>query len=98
MPRRRGTTMRRARQWTVAAAVAGLLVTTLPASGATPRPGVDDVGAPGIGDPYFQGYGNGGYDVGHYDIRVQWFPGRQRLVGTETRKGGTQPPLRRDKT
>jgi hypothetical protein len=27
-------------------------------------------GAPGVGDPYFQGYGNGGYDVEHYDLAI----------------------------
>ena len=27
-------------------------------------------GSPGIGDNYFPDYGNGGYDVGHYDIRL----------------------------
>jgi aminopeptidase N len=71
------------------------VATALPASGATPRPGVDDVGSPGIGDPYFQGYGNGGYDVGHYDIRVHWFPGRQRLVGTTTVTAVATQRLRR---
>jgi aminopeptidase N len=27
-------------------------------------------GAPGIGDPYFPNYGNGGYDASHYDVAV----------------------------
>jgi len=40
--------------------------------------------AAGIGDPYYPGYGNGGYDVRHYDIRVGWFPGRHRLIGDTT--------------
>jgi len=71
------------------------MATGLPASGATPRPGVDDVGSPGIGDPYFKGYGNGGYDVRHYDIRVGWFPGGQRLEGTTTVTAVTTQRLRR---
>ena len=33
--------------------------------GRSPAPG-----APGIGDPYFPGDGNGGYDVRHYDLTV----------------------------
>jgi aminopeptidase N len=41
-------------------------------------------GAPGIGDPYFPDYGNGGYDVSHYDIRVRYFPDTDRLTGTTT--------------
>jgi aminopeptidase N len=31
-------------------------------------------GAPGIGDPYFPLDGNGGYDVGHYDLDVHYDP------------------------
>jgi aminopeptidase N len=27
-----------------------------------------EAGAPGVGDPYFPGLGNGGYDVQHYDL------------------------------
>lgn len=32
-------------------------------------------GAAGVGDPYFPGLGNGGYDVRHYDLRLDWDPG-----------------------
>jgi aminopeptidase N len=38
-------------------------------------------GAAGIGDPYYPLYGNGGYDVGHYDIDVTYTPSTDRLVG-----------------
>jgi len=41
-------------------------------------------GSPGIGDSYFPDYGNGGYDVGHYDIRLRYWPGTDRLTGTTT--------------
>jgi aminopeptidase N len=41
-------------------------------------------GAPGIGDPYFPDYGNGGYDVSHYDIRLRYYPDSDRLTGTTT--------------
>ena len=32
------------------------------------------VGAPGLGDPYFPGAGNGGYDVQHYDVSLEVDP------------------------
>ncbi|PRX45579.1 peptidase M1-like protein [Prauserella shujinwangii] len=41
-------------------------------------------GAPGLGDPYYPGQGNGGYDVAHYDIRLTYHPGTDRLAGTTT--------------
>ncbi|MGH3390891.1 MAG: M1 family metallopeptidase [Actinomadura sp.] len=60
------------------ALTAGVLVTapTL-AAGAGP-------GAPGIGDAYYPDYGNGGYDVSHYDLRLKYRPGGDRLEGTAT--------------
>ncbi len=39
-------------------------------------------GSPGIGDPYYPDYGNGGYDVDHYAIDVGYTPATDRLVGT----------------
>jgi aminopeptidase N len=46
---------------------------------ATAREGGDDghrseVGAPGAGDAYFPFAGNGGYDVGHYDLALTYTP------------------------
>jgi aminopeptidase N len=41
-------------------------------------------GAAGAGDPYFPGYGNGGYDVAHYLVRVRYDPAKDRLTGTTT--------------
>lgn len=80
------------------AAIAALTVTTagtvttgapgqaaLPGQGrpasasATPRPG-----SAGLGDSYFPDYGNGGYDVGHYDVRLRYEPATDRLTGTTT--------------
>jgi aminopeptidase N len=52
--------------------------TTLPAQ-AAPAPG----GA-GLGDEYFPDYGNGGYDVSHYDVRLRYYPDQDRLTGTTT--------------
>jgi aminopeptidase N len=47
--------------------------------GGTFRPG-----APGVGDDYFPLYGNGGYDVRHYLLKVSYDPATDRLVGTAT--------------
>ena len=47
--------------------------------GDRPRPG-----APGIGDPYFPGDGNGGYDVAHYNLDLRYFPDTDRLRGRAT--------------
>jgi aminopeptidase N len=41
-------------------------------------------GSPGIGDPYYPDYGNGGYDVGHYDIKLRYYPDTDKLTGTTT--------------
>ena len=40
-------------------------------------------GAPGIGDPYFPLDGNGGYDVSHYDLNVEYDPSTDVLRGLE---------------
>ncbi len=41
-------------------------------------------GAAGIGDPYFPGAGNGGYDVTGYDIQIRYDPPADRLEGHTT--------------
>jgi aminopeptidase N len=38
-------------------------------------------GAPGAGDPYFPDMGNGGYDVGHYDLGLAYDPATKVLNG-----------------
>ncbi|MCD7445666.1 M1 family metallopeptidase [Streptomyces lincolnensis] len=38
-------------------------------------------GSPGVGDPYFPLSGNGGYDVGHYDLTLRYDPGSRHLAG-----------------
>jgi len=59
--------------------VAGLvtMLSAVPAS-------ADTIGSAGIGDPYYPLDGNGGYDVGHYDIRLSYQPGADELWGTTT--------------
>jgi aminopeptidase N len=80
----------------VAAAVAALMVTgctpdapTAPGAPATSGPATSGPatfapGAAGAGDPYFPTYGNGGYDVGSYDLKVRYDPAAKRLTGTAT--------------
>ncbi|MFH8366901.1 M1 family metallopeptidase [Streptomyces sp. NPDC018031] len=63
----------------VPTAAAACLVLAIPASAAEPTPG-----APGIGDSYYPAYGNGGYDVSHYDLRLKYQPDDDRLEGTAT--------------
>ncbi|WP_258343792.1 M1 family metallopeptidase [Saccharopolyspora gregorii] len=46
--------------------------------------GAGSPGAPGAGDPYFPEYGNGGYDVAHYDVRLRYEPKDDHLAGTTT--------------
>src|SRR5918993_3686369 len=41
-------------------------------------------GAPGVGDDYFPNYGNGGYDVRHYLLKVAYDPATDRLTGVAT--------------
>ena len=46
--------------------------------------GVGAPGSAGIGDSYFPLYGNGGYDVEHYNLSIRYSPGSDRLVGDAT--------------
>jgi aminopeptidase N len=41
-------------------------------------------GAPSAGDPYFPSYGDGGYHVSHYDLRLRYQPSDDHLQGTAT--------------
>ncbi|WP_131735842.1 M1 family metallopeptidase [Actinomadura roseirufa] len=68
--------MWRSRLLAVAAGAAGVLLTaTAAVADAGP-------GAPGIGDPYYPDYGNGGYDVSHYDLGLKYQPATDTLQGT----------------
>ncbi|MEV4759783.1 M1 family metallopeptidase [Micromonospora sp. NPDC049559] len=69
-------------------ATAVVLLAVLLATGCTGtgprRSGEFSPGAAGIGDPYFPSYGNGGYDVGSYRLRVRYDPASRALTGTAT--------------
>ncbi|MEV0433975.1 M1 family metallopeptidase [Nocardia sp. NPDC050413] len=51
------------------------------------------VGAPGLGDPYYPLDGNGGYDVSHYDITVDYDPPTHQLRGTARIDARANQPL-----
>jgi aminopeptidase N len=38
-------------------------------------------GAAGVGDSYFPNFGNGGYDVSHYDLAITYYPASDELSG-----------------
>jgi aminopeptidase N len=86
--------IRRARAAILVAAVtaATLLTTTLAPAGATAgrqagnaeSKGRCHAGAPGVGDDYYPLYGNGGYDVRHYLLKVSYDPPTDRLTGVAT--------------
>ena len=53
-------------------------------------------GASGVGDPYFPGLGNGGYDVQHYDLRIDWHGDGSLDGATTIRATATQDLSRFD--
>jgi aminopeptidase N len=57
--------------------------TTVRSTTTTTRP-EGEPGAPGAGDGYFPGLGNGGYDVDHYTLELQWLPEDGSIAGTTT--------------
>lgn len=77
----------------VAAVSVVVAVLVWPRGGADPLPGPPPhqpaplratPGAAGIGDPYYPGDGNGGYDVQAYDIDLRYDPVADRLTGATT--------------
>ncbi|MFI9719441.1 M1 family metallopeptidase [Streptomyces sp. NPDC052396] len=55
------------------------VISAAPAGRHHPTPG-----APGIGDSYFPGLGNGGFKVAHYDLDIGYAPDSGRLDGRTT--------------
>lgn len=43
-----------------------------------------EVGASGVGDPYYAALGNGGYDVETYDLEIEWLPDSGSIDATAT--------------
>jgi aminopeptidase N len=54
-----------------------------------------DVGSPGVGDPYFPGEGNGGFDAQHYDLNLKYTPRTNRLAGVAQIRARALAPLTR---
>jgi aminopeptidase N len=69
-------------RWGVATLLAAAIA-AWPATGANAQP-APIPGSPGLGDPYFPKSGNGGYDVGHYDLELDYSVRRARLGATAT--------------
>ncbi|HEX4816370.1 MAG TPA: M1 family metallopeptidase [Nonomuraea sp.] len=68
-----------------AVALVAALVSVLACAPAAKPPLTDRrVGAAGIGDPDFPHDGNGGYDVRHYDVVLDYTPASRRLAATTT--------------
>jgi aminopeptidase N len=62
----------------------GLVVPGAEAAGTGQGNGRFHAGAPGLGDPYYPLYGNGGYDVGHYGLVLTYQPSTDVLTGVAT--------------
>ncbi len=54
------------------------------APAASAPPAAPAPGAPGVGDPFFPLGGNGGYDVKHYRLKLDWQPTGNVLTASET--------------
>lgn len=66
-----------------------------PASAAPARAPHGHVGSAGSGDPYFPRQGNGGYQVGSYDLAIRYAPSTHHLSGTASISATTRESLRR---
>ena len=79
----------RAARILVALAIVASAALVAPAAGSAPsglaRCGPDaSAGTLGVGDPYYPRFGNGGYDVRHYDLAIRYGPRTNHLRGVAT--------------
>ena len=79
----------RAERILVALAIVASAALVAPAAGSAPsrlaRCGPDaSSGTLGVGDPYYPRFGNGGYDVDHYDLAIRYGPRTNHLRGVAT--------------
>ncbi|MGC5021752.1 M1 family metallopeptidase [Micromonospora sp. DT47] len=66
-----------------------------PSASAAPTPSRNfQPGAAGVGDAYFPTYGNGGYDVAGYTVKVRYDPKTDRLTGTTTVRASATADLK----
>ena len=75
--------------------IASLVLGLAPATVVAAAPPVPLPGAPGIGDPYFQTDGNGGYQVDHYRLRIAYDPPTDQLTGEATLRATATQALSR---
>ncbi len=68
----------------LASAAALTTVLALAAASAQADPSDFRPGAPGVGDTYYPGYGNGGYDVSRYRIDLTYHPTDNRIEAQTT--------------
>ncbi|MEZ0076794.1 M1 family metallopeptidase [Planotetraspora sp. GP83] len=61
-----------------------LAAAVIPAAAADAARATFTPGSAGVGDPYFPKAGNGGYDVGHYDLNLRFDPKSRHLSATAT--------------
>lgn len=97
---RRFVQPRRASALLVVAAMALSVVVAGPGAGGSTgdhdrQPARGVVGAPGVGDPLFPNFGNGGYQVEHYDLALRYAPARNRLAGHARIHAVAEADLRR---
>jgi aminopeptidase N len=91
------------RPWSRTRGIVGVLALSLAGSGlvGSVAPAVAERtagasrGAAGIGDGYFPRYGNGGYQVRHYDVDVAFDPATERLRGRTVVRARTSQRLSR---
>lgn len=74
----------------IALVLAAALVTAAPAGADIPNP---LIGAPGLGDPYYPLDGNGGYDVRHYEVSIDYDPPGHQLTGSARIEATASQPL-----
>ena len=77
-----GKPTRGLRAGVIAGIVAGALMVGAPTAAQAQDPAC--AGAEGLGDTYYPNYGNGGYDVDHYDLDIAYNPASERLKGLAT--------------
>ncbi|CAN5654339.1 hypothetical protein BH18ACT17_BH18ACT17_13020 [soil metagenome] len=65
-------------------AAASLVAVVLAGTFATAGGGGASPGSGGLGDGYLPPAGNGGYDVGHYDLEIRYAPDTDKLFGRAT--------------
>jgi aminopeptidase N len=78
----RGRTRLAAAALAAALALAGCTPKSAPTTAPPSSTVVFTPGADGVGDTLYPTAGNGGYDVGHYDLDVRYDPGTGILAGT----------------